>query len=221
MKDTENIKDTKMLQDDRDKILEMIESLPSREISEYNLEHIGETIEEANTELGDSDIFYDVQHRINMLTRERRRSDAENPSGYYKIKAKMILEELDGDVTFHRGKGLPDLFKDETMNDLLFSEASRKEIEEKNDGLITYPQTILHDIFAQHEVADVIEYAYPEVMDISITPVAANSIDHYFSVCHIPYDDRPTHFQQTKVNPSDCDLFSLTIRWSDESRIGR
>lgn len=217
MKNEKNINKTKIIMDEKDEILKIINLLPVKNVSEEKLDFIRKEMEMADIELGNANPFYNVLHRIRMITKDRRRFNAENPSGYYKIKANIIHEELDGYVTFHRGKGLPNLFEDKGINKLIFPEDTRMEIEESNEFI--YAQSILYDIFTQEEVGDIIKNIYPSVMNISIEPVSANSIDDYFSACCGAYDGSPKHNAQTMIESAKNDNYFLSIRWTNESLV--
>lgn len=174
-------------------------------------ELIREAIEDVdNCVTNNFDFYYDVLNRARELAYERRNPEAGNISGYYKINAETTHEGLDGYVTFHRGKGLPALREDKNIYNLLFPESTRKEIEETEEYV--YATSIFNDVFTQDEVAGVIKDTYPEVMNITITPVLTNSIDNYFSVAHIPYDKR-----HALVMPSGRDKYFLTIDWHDKT----
>ncbi len=197
-----------------DELIEIIASLQSINMSEDNIELISKKIKREYTALGNTDRFNGILHEIRSIISGCGIFSEGKPSGYYKIRAKATHNELDGYVTFHRGEGLPDLRKDQKAYWLVLSRAAIIEIEKTQEYV--YTDSIFYDIFTQEEVAEVIKDAYPEVMNISIEPVPANSIDDYFSMRCGLYDDRPKHTQQIFMDPSHSDKYTLSIRWYDE-----
>ncbi len=171
-------------------------------IPKYGIRNIKEVLMSEIKNLNEAEMIID------------NKDDAENLSGYYRINARLTYEGLDGYVTFHRGKGLPEIFEEEGINNLLFSEATKKDIESEKEYV--YAQSILYDIFTQEEVDEVIKDVYPQIMDISINPVLTNSINDYMSVSCLSYDGHPKPCQQTRMEPSNSDKYFLTLRWYDE-----